>query len=209
MQLDPSGTVTNSLGGTQVSFDGISAPRIYASDSQINVLVPYEIKEGKQVNMRISTDAGSSQTGPLLVVPVQPNAFAVLNSDGSVNSASNPASKGAIVSILVSGAGVLIPSLPDGTIATSPAPAPALPVLVNFSYSLPSILVPVFGEQTVTPAYAGGIPGAVINILRVDAKVPSALEGALTPIAVFRFTATVQVGSSKSPSFPLYAITGQ
>jgi uncharacterized protein (TIGR03437 family) len=147
MQLDPSGTVTNSLGGTQVSFDGISAPRIYASDSQINVLVPYEIKEGKQVNMRISTDAGSSQTGPLLVVPVQPNAFAVLNSDGSVNSASNPASKGAIVSILVSGAGVLIPSLPDGTIATSPAPAPALPVLVNFSYSLPSILVPVFGEQ--------------------------------------------------------------
>lgn len=208
MQVDPSGVVTNSLGGTQVSFDGIPAPLIYASDSQINVLVPYEITAGKQVNMRISTDAGSSQTGPLTVVPVQPNAFAVLNSDGSVNSASNPASEGATVSILVSGAGVLNPSLPDGTIATTPAPAPALPVLVNFSYTLASILVPIFGGQTVTPTYAGGIPGAVMNILRVDAKVPSAIEGAATPTAVFRFTATVQVGSAQSPSFVVYAITG-
>jgi hypothetical protein len=82
-------------------------------------------------------------------------------------------------------------------------------VLVNFSYSLPSILVPILGEQTVTPAYAGGIPGTVVNMLRVNAAAPAALEGSSTPTGVFRFTVTIQVGSSQSPSFPLYAITGR
>jgi uncharacterized protein (TIGR03437 family) len=198
MQVDRSGVLANSLGGTQVSFDDILAPLLYAADGQINALVPYEIAGSKQVNIMITTDAGSSQTGPLQVVPAQPNVFAVLNADGSVNSPSNPASQGAMVSILVSGAGVLNPSLPDGTIAALPAPAPALPVLVHFSYSLPSITVPVFGGQTATPAYAGCIAGAVINMLRVDTNVPEGLDGA------WNFTVTVQVGSSNSPSFPLY-----
>jgi uncharacterized protein (TIGR03437 family) len=200
MKLGPGGKVTNSLGGTQVSFDGIPAPLIYASARQINVLAPYELKAGQQVNMQITTDAGSSQTGPLQVVPLQPSVFAVLNSDGSVNSASHLASQGSLVSIFVSGAGALNPALPDGTIAPSPAPAPALPVQVIFNYSLPSFLVPIIGSQIVTPTYAGGIPGTVIDLLRVDAKVPAGLTGA------WGFTVTVHVGSSSSSPIPLYVV---
>jgi uncharacterized protein (TIGR03437 family) len=203
MQIDPSGRVANSLGGTRVSFNGVPAPLIYAAENQINVLVPYEIAGSAQANMTITTGAGTSQTLALQVVPAQPNIFAILNSDGSVNSKSNRASPGDTVSILVSGAGVLNPALPDGTIAASPAPATALAVQVNLTYIYLSFIP--FANQsfklTVTPTYAGGIPGTVIDMLRVDVTLPSPSLGeqyTSSPAVV------VQVGSSKSPPFQLY-----
>jgi uncharacterized protein (TIGR03437 family) len=176
MQLDASGRVASSLGGTQVSIGGVLAPLIYASENQINLLAPYEIRDSAQVNMTIATNAGSSQTLPLQVVAAQPNIFAVLNSDGSSNSASNPAAPGDTVSILISGAGAINPPLPDGTIATSPAPAPAIDIQVSFSY----LVFQIFGfgvyGRTVTPAYAGGMQGTAIDMLRVDAQVPADLD---------------------------------
>jgi uncharacterized protein (TIGR03437 family) len=198
MQLDANGVISNSLAGTQISFNGIPAPLIYASGSQVNVLVPYELSAGQPVAMRISTSTGSSQTGALQVVPVQPNVLAVLNSDGIVNSMANPAARGSALSILVSGAGALNTSLPDGTLAASPAPAPALPVQVRLS-CLDSIGPwPVGTMQTITPAYAGGIPGMVIDMLRVDMQQP-----ATAPTAVGCMVA-VQVGSAFSPPASLY-----
>ena len=38
MQLDASGLVTTSLGGTRVLFDGVPSPMAYASDNQVNAL---------------------------------------------------------------------------------------------------------------------------------------------------------------------------
>ena len=188
-------------GGTQVSIDGILAPMLYASANQINVLVPYEIQAGKQVNIQITTDAGSAQTGPLQVVPAQPGIFVVLNADGSVNSASQAAAPESVITIFVSGAGALNTSLPDGTIAGSPAPVPALPVLVDISYTLPSTLVPILGEETVTPNYAGGVPGTVIDMLRVAVKLPAILDTA------WGASVAVQVGDAKSGTTPLYVST--
>jgi uncharacterized protein (TIGR03437 family) len=176
IELDPSGRVASSLGGTQASIGGVFAPLIYASENQINLLVPYEVANSTQVSMTITTSAGSSQTLPLQVVAAQPNILAVLNSDGSVNSASKPAAPGDTVSMLISGAGALNPPLPDGTIATSPAPAPVMAIQVNFSY----LVFQIFGfgvyGQTVTPAYAGGVQGMAIDMLRVDAQVPADLN---------------------------------
>jgi uncharacterized protein (TIGR03437 family) len=64
----------------------------------------------------------------------QPNIFAVVNADGSLNSQSNPARMGTTASAFVSGAGVLNAILLDGAVASSPAHAPALPVAVVVSY---------------------------------------------------------------------------
>ena len=180
--------------GALVFFDGIPAPVLYASNSQINVLVPYEIADSEQMSLQISTVAGSSSTGPLQVVPANPGVFVVLNADGSVNSPSNLAAPASLVSIFGSGAGELNPPLPDGTVAGSPAPVPALAVQVNFS-CLAGGHFP--GGRTVTPIYAGGIPGTLVNLLRVDVNVPAGC-GSLT----------VQVGGSNSPSFPVYASAG-
>jgi uncharacterized protein (TIGR03437 family) len=195
------GLGTTSEVGTQVSVDGILTPMLYASANQINVLAPYEIQAGKQVNIQLTTDAGSAQTGPLQVVPAQPGMFVVLNADGSVNSASHPAAPESVISIFVSGAGALSQALPDGTIAGSPAPVPALPVLVDISYTLPSTLVPILGVETVTPDYAGGVPGTVIDMLRVAVKLPAVLDTA------WGSSVAVQVGDAKSATTPLYVST--
>ena len=187
--------------GTQVSIDGIPAPILYASANQINVVAPYEIQAGKQVNIQIATDAGSAQTGPLQVVPAQPGLFVGLNPDGSVNSATHPAPPESVITMFISGAGALNASLPDGTIAGSPAPVPALPVQVDISYTLPSTLVPIFGQQTLTPEYAGGVPGVVINMLRVAVKLPAVLDTA------WGASVAVQVGDATSATTPLYVNT--
>jgi hypothetical protein len=82
-----------------------------------------------------------------------------------------------------------------------------LPVLVNFTYDLPSITVPVIGQQSITPAYAASVPGVVIDLLRIDTKVPGLGAGAY-PVA-FMFSAAVQVGTTMSVAVPVYAIPGQ
>jgi len=205
-QSGSNGTVGTAIGATQVSFNGIPAPLLYAADGQINALVPYEIAGAEQVSLTITTSVGTTITGPLQVVAAQPSIFAVLNPDGSANSYLNPAPAGALVTFLVSGAGGLTPALPDGTIASSPAPAPVLPVFVDFTYDLPSITVPIIGQQSITPSYAASVPGAVIDLLRIDTKVPSLGAGAYS--IAFMFTATIQVGSTQSATVPVFAIPG-
>jgi uncharacterized protein (TIGR03437 family) len=201
------GELGTSIGATQVWMNGIPAPLLYAADGQINALVPYEIAGAQQVMVSITSSSGSTTAGPLQVVAAQPSLFAVLNPDGSVNSYLNPSPQGAPVTFLVSGAGVLNPATPDGTIASSPAPAPASPVSVNFTYDLPSITVPIIGEQSFVPSYAAAVPGVVVNLLRIDSKVPG-LGAGLVPVT-FMFTATIQVGSAQSAAIPVFAIPGQ
>lgn len=204
-QIVQGGVVSSSLGGTQVSIGGVLAPLIYASTNQINLLVPYEaeaalpLQGSVQVNMTITSAAGTSQTLPLQVVPVQPNIFVVLNSDGSVNSASNPAAPFTTISIFVSGAGALSPSLPDGTIASSPAPAPALSVQADFYFTIFEGFSSGVGVDTVTPAYAGSIPGMPIDMLRVDARAPN-----LDMMGPPPFGIAVGVDNSISPQVPFY-----
>jgi len=202
-QIVQGGVVSSSLGGTEVSIGGVLAPLIYASTNQINVLVPYEaaaaIAGSGQVNMTITSAAGTSQTLPLQVVQTQPNIFVILNSDGSVNSASNPAAVGATVSIFVSGEGALNPPLPDGTIAGSPAPAPALKVQANFTFTIFEGFEAGVGVDTVTPAYAGSIPGMVMDLLRVDAQAPNLNMQGPPP-----FSVAIAMGNSVSPPVSFY-----
>jgi uncharacterized protein (TIGR03437 family) len=201
MQVNSGGVVSNSLGGTQVSIGGAPAPLIYSSANQLNVLVPYEVSHeaGGQVNLTITSAAGSSQTLPLTVVPAQPNIFLILNSDGSVNSASHPAAVGSTVSILVSGAGALNPVLPDGTIAGSPGPTPALQVQADFTYSIFEGFGSSVGTDAVTPAYAGSIPGMVMNMLKVNAQTPNLSLQGPPPFGV-----GVVVGGVGSPLVQFY-----
>jgi uncharacterized protein (TIGR03437 family) len=199
-QLGANGAVSSFLGGTRVSFDGVSAPLIYVAENQINLLVPYEVAGSPQTNMTITTTAGTSQTLPLQVVATQPNIFVIFNSDGTLNSSTNPASVGETVSILVSGAGALRPGLPDGTIAASPAPVPAATVQVDLSFVIFEGFSSTVGSLSFTPAYAGGIPGAVIDLLRVDLPVPEQLVMAGPP----PFGVAVTVGNATSQTLPFF-----
>ena len=204
MQIDASGLITRSLGGTEVTFNGIPAPLLYAAENQINALVPYEVASSAQVTMSIATGSGASQTLPLQTVAEQPTIMAVLNSDGSLNSSTNPATVGSTETILLSGVGALNASLPDGTIAGSPAPAAALAVQVDFTFVIFEGFSSGVGTRTATPTYAGGIPGWPINVLEVKVPVPDVVQSGPPPFGVY-----VKVGDSASPTISFYVAAGQ
>lgn len=133
--------------------------------------------------MIVDVDSVTSQP---VTVPVAPAAFglstadgsgtgqgAILNQDGSYNSASNPAARGTIVTLFGTGEGVTSPALPDGALEIStPYSAPTLPVTVKF------------GDQTAQVPYAGAAPFLPTGVFQIDAAIPMEVAPGNVPISV-------------------------
>ncbi len=107
------GALTNSLSGVQVLFNNVAAPLLYVGPNQINAIVPSSVSGLNTAAVQMVTPNGPL-TGPTLsVVPSEPEVFQnggpaiALNQDGSLNSASNPAAAGSVVTIWATGAGTL------------------------------------------------------------------------------------------------------
>ena len=170
--LDSSGLIASQVAGTEVLFDGRAVPLLWASATQINLLAPYGIAGKATTTIEVLTPAGTSQALELTVAPTQPNTFVIVNADGTVNGPNHLAVAGSILTVYAGGAGALNRSLPDGSIASNPAPAPVAPVSIVF----PQYYVNLFpgglaGECPETPErllYAGGSPGLVVNALQID-----------------------------------------
>jgi uncharacterized protein (TIGR03437 family) len=163
--FDADGRVASNLAGVQVLFDGIPAPLLYVSSSQINALTPYALSGWASTRVEVTSAGVSSPAFQLYVRPAQPEVFniggsaAALNQDGSINSRANPAEGGSIVTIWASGAGLPFEQLAEGSIATSPFfPAPTLPVAV------------LQNGRSIEVQYAGPSPGLVINALQINMR---------------------------------------
>jgi uncharacterized protein (TIGR03437 family) len=99
---------------------------------------------------------------------------AVLNQDGSLNSASNPASPGTIITLYATGEGQTNPAGVDGKIANSaPYPAPIQPV---------SVLI---GDLAGVVQYAGAAPQLVAGVMQVNVQVPTGIAAsAAVPVVL-------------------------
>jgi uncharacterized protein (TIGR03437 family) len=169
--------IATTLGGVSVTFDGVPASLTYAGPSQVNVIVPFAVAGQPSTRMEFRNSSGFSQTVVLPLLPATPFIFsyllkemyptegnlplpahfaAALNQDGSINSASNPAHSGEVISIFANGAGLFTPPLTDGTLQGSVGPTPALPVSVYF-----------FGQKAQV-LYAGIAPGLSAGVLQVN-----------------------------------------
>jgi IPT/TIG domain len=95
------GVLGTNAGGTQVMFNGIAAPILYASVTQAAAIVPYEVTGGT-ATVSVSYQGQDSNTVTLAVTPSAPNIFtlnqtgagqaAALNvPDFTVNTAATPA----------------------------------------------------------------------------------------------------------------------
>ncbi len=160
-------------GAPAVSFDGFPAPLLYAGDNQINAIVPYEVN-APVTQMTVQFNGQSYGPIALPVAAAVPAIFpgAILNQDGTLNSISNPAPRGSIVTFYAEGAGAMSPPQADGAIAAAPnLPAPAL-----------SIAVAMRGV-TAAVQYAGAAPGYASGLLQVNAVVPASIDfGNLIPL---------------------------
>ncbi len=191
--LTPTGTVDTILGGTEVFFNNIAAPVIYASGTQVSVIVPYEIARDTSATLKVEYQGIASLSQTVRVINSSPGIFvanasgqgAVLNQDGSPNSAQNPAAAGSVVSIFATGEGQTDPAGVDGVINAQmlPLPKPALPVTVQIN------------GQNAEVTYAGAAPGEVAGMLQVNARIPANAPGKTSvPVTITVGDATSQAG---------------
>jgi len=183
---DPAtGKLTTTIGGVQVLFNGIAAPMIYASSTQVSAVVPYEMAPVVSPTVWIKYAGQTSNAFQLTSTTTAPGLFtqnasgngpgAILNQDNSVNGPGNRAAKGSIAQVYMTGEGQTNPPSVTGAITTATlpppqvTPAPALPIMVWIA------------GQSVPYTYAGEAPGLVAGMMQINVQIPSnAPSGALS-----------------------------
>jgi uncharacterized protein (TIGR03437 family) len=194
--IDP----TQPLTGLTVRFNGIAAPLLYASATQINLQVPFEIARQRQVIIEVSSQLASppvSETFFLAVLDRQPSVFLLpedftstvfdvascngqsvsglrplaLNADGTLNSCANPAPSGSAVTIFMNGIGVTTPPQTTGTLSNS---------LTDLSPG-PALLI---SRASATILSTSTIPGSIAGLAQVRIQLSSASGSVTIPMYV-------------------------
>jgi uncharacterized protein (TIGR03437 family) len=193
------GKLPFTLGGVQVTFNGQPAPLLYSSAGQINAVAPFELAGQSTVQMVVTQVNGQSLTTMVPVAATNPSIFAangtgagqgaILNTDMSRNSASNPAPLGSVVSIFATGLGVTNPASVDGVLAAAiNPPLVAQPVTVSI------------GGRIAVVSYQGAAPGLVAGVSQINVQIPSDVApGPAVPV-------TIAVGGKQSQNSVTVAV---
>jgi len=201
LQLNASGTgITTNLGGTQVFFDGAAAALTYAGAGQVNAIVPYEVAGQANTKLTVSYQGATSPAVTLDVQAAAPGVFsldytgqgngAVLNQNNSINGKANPAARGSVIQIFVTGGGTTSPASTDGWITT--VIDGQLPLLTTQPVTVTIGGAVVSGQDI---QYAGGAPGAVAGLTQINAQVPASVTpGSAVPLVVQIGTVQSQTG---------------
>jgi uncharacterized protein (TIGR03437 family) len=167
-----------------VLLDGLAAPMIYTLAGQVSAVVPYEVSGKSTTQVQVVYQGQGSNLVSMPVTAVMPGIFtmnssgsgpgAIVNQDGTVNSASNPATAGSYVFVYATGEGQTNPAGADGKPNGAPAPVPvAQPVTATI------------GGINAYVQYAGGVPGLVAGVLQVNVLVPQGVaSGGSIPVVL-------------------------
>ncbi|HEV3333480.1 MAG TPA: hypothetical protein VG096_20995 [Bryobacteraceae bacterium] len=198
-QLNSSGLVPTSLAGTSVFFDGIPAPIIYTSSTQVGAVVPFELTE-PNIQVFVQYQNQTSPALPIATTLAAPALFTTgesghgqavaFNQNQQANSSATPAPVGSMITLYATGLGQTSPPGTDGLPGTASPPAAALPVTVTIG-----------GQSATVQGSASGVPGVVAGLMQVTVQVPASLAAnAAAPV-------TLQVGSASAPSGVTVAIS--
>jgi uncharacterized protein (TIGR03437 family) len=166
--FNSAGFLPTSLGGVQVTVNGMPAPLLYVSSSQINAVTPFEVTIGTSGTLQITVNGAPLSGFRIFTDAAAPEIFrnsdgsaAAINQDGTVNSAANPAKAGSILSIWVTGvpqAGGI-----DGQMQTSARPTFCACWLQTFTPP----------PNAVSIDYAGAAPGTVAGVTQINFEAPN------------------------------------
>jgi uncharacterized protein (TIGR03437 family) len=166
--LGANGLYSTQLSGTTVRFNAIPAPLIYTSATQVAALVPDMVSlfsGGVQVtvtyegrtSISISSNVVSYYPGVFTLNATGTGQAVAQNEDGSINTASNPAKVGDVISLYVTG--------------LRQADSPTSPVFVIIG----------MGGQAISSSTKDLMPG----VLQVDARIPGGVQtGSAVPVLV-------------------------
>ena len=197
------GLVTTELGGVEVRFNGTPGRMLYAGPLQINVAAPFIWGQGDSVLVEVLHEGDLWSSLTLHPADAQPGVFpvlstgyvaAALNQDQTVNSRTNPAAPGSIVTIFLSGMGEMMgAAYQDGQVfdAATPItdlPAPKLPVVILGE----SAQIDQNGGRSLNAPveilYAGQAPAALAGVSQVNFRIgaePPVSAGPIPPIQTF------------------------
>ncbi len=184
--FEANGNLSTNVAGTQVNFNGIAAPVIYASSNAVSAIVPFQLPTGAPVSVQVAAGGQTSTAGPFSVAGTAPGIFtddssgsgqaAVLNEDYSLNSDLNPAAPGSIVILYGTGGGEF--NADSGELLAS--------------------TTATVGGQPATILFAGQAGGEVGGVVQVNLQLPEGVTGDLPVVltiggATTQATATVAV----------------
>jgi uncharacterized protein (TIGR03437 family) len=183
-----------SLADTAVSINGVRAPLLYVSPTQINAQVPFEVQAG-DATVVVSVSGKALAPSALRIEPaapwtfISPDAHAVAqHPNGDLNDAAHPAASGSIITVYLTGLGAL-----DHEVATGSA-APSDPL----ARALGDVVAHV-GGQPAEIRYAGLTPGYA-GLAQLNLVVPGVPAGdqplVITIGGVASNTAAISVGSN-------------
>ena len=195
-RLDAAGLISTELAGTQVMVNGIAAPLIYTSATQVAAIMPFGVFDPARIAVgyqgAISTVLVQfvDRTSPALFTADSSGVgqAAAVNQNGSLNGPGAPAAVGSVIQLYATGEGITTPDGVDGKPAAMPFPVPVLAVTVSI------------GGKSARVLYAGGAPGATAGLMQVNVEIPSAAAGSAVPVLL-------QVGDSVSPSGVVIAVS--
>jgi uncharacterized protein (TIGR03437 family) len=158
------GVLASTVAHVKVTFDGVAAPLLYVSSTEIGCIVPYAIAGRSTTKLQVTYNGVASNAVPVPLQATSPEVLGVYNSDFSPNSASNPAKAGSIVILYLTGAGQTVPASTDGEVYAPPLPRPESAITIE-------------GPLPVT--FAGAADGLADGILQVNFQAPPALPAQL------------------------------
>jgi uncharacterized protein (TIGR03437 family) len=200
---DPAtGKLATTIGGLRVLFNGIPAPMIYASSTQVSAVVPYEVASVANPSVWIDFAGQTSNAYQLSLATATPGLFAqnssgsgpgaILNQDNSLNGPSHAAAKGSIIQMFMTGEGQTSPQGVTGKITSvslpppQVTPAPLLPIEIWIG-NQPGLRWPA------VYTYAGEAPGMVAGVMQLNVQIPTGVPSGTLSILVY-------VGGSLSQS---------
>ncbi len=190
------GTAATSAGSTSVTFNGVAAPILYSSASATAAVVPYEVSGSSTAKVVVTYKNQPSATFTATVVATAPGIFTsgetgtgqivAINSDNSINSASDAAAAGSAVLLFATGEGATDPAGLDGAITTDFFHAPLASISVTM------------GGKPATVVFAASAPGMIAGVLEVEAIVPSGAGTGAVPVVLTAGTVNSQANATIS-----------
>jgi uncharacterized protein (TIGR03437 family) len=168
------GQFSTELAGTTVSFNGIAAPILYTSATQVATVAPYALR-GTTAQVTVTYQGETSNSFTVPVAASAPSIFtsnrtgagqaAAINAvDRTGNTAANPVKIGSFVTLYATGEGKTDPAGTDGRLSGSTPARPVLPVRATV------------GGIPATVQYAGGTPGQVAGLMQVNVQIPDGVQ---------------------------------
>jgi uncharacterized protein (TIGR03437 family) len=158
------------LDGATVQFDGITAPILYASSSQLNLQVPWELQGKWSSSVTVTVNGvpgppqlvalGSADPGVFSLGAPQGGQGAIVNANGIVVGADSPAHAGDYLQIYSTGLGAVSNTPKTGALALA---SPLSSLITNPTVTIGGVPAPV--------SFAGLAPGFV-GLYQVNVQVP-------------------------------------